>query len=211
MSLHPVRLQASFSTLTTTSADILHLRSYADKRAPRFGSPWILLGAALTSAVAFLASSLPPAVKASQAYSDSMRTWMALDKMLADAASLYASNTASTFSSTANSLVPRLFSLVQQKERLWPLLRFAYLMYAAWAFLFGGIFCVVGLAYVRAVKRSLQEFQDRSPTASAVFSQTVRNLIALLLGFLLFHLGVSVNSIWYVTFLFHGDRSPELT
>lgn len=195
--------------LKTGFTDILHLRSYADKRAPRFASPWVLLGAALGTTVAFLASSLPPAVKASAAYSNSMLNWMALDKMLAEAASLYTSSAPSTFSSMANSMAPRLFSLVQQKEDLWPLLRFAYLMYAGWAFLFAAVFCVVGLAYVRAVKRSLNEFKDRSPTASTVFSQTVRNLIALLLGFLLFHFGVSVNSIWFVTFLVTANQSSE--
>ena len=204
-----MRLQASFSTLTTTSADILHLRSYADKRAPRFGSPWVLLGTLIATAIAFLASSLPPAVKSAKAYSDTMLDWMAIDEMLGEAASLYAGTASTSSAAVANSVAPRLFELIQRKQRLYHLFRFTYLLYAAWAFLLGGIFCVLGVAYVRAVKRSLNEFKDRSPTASTVFSQTVRNLIALLLGFTLFIVVVSVNSVWYVFFLVPDRGSPD--
>ncbi|KWU44554.1 hypothetical protein RHOSPDRAFT_33881 [Rhodotorula sp. JG-1b] len=178
------------------TAYILHLRSYADKRAPRFGSPWVLLGTLIATAIAFLASSLPPAVKSAKAYSDTMLDWMAIDEMLGEAASLYAGTASTSSAAVANSVAPRLFELIQRKQRLYHLFRFTYLLYAAWAFLLGGIFCVLGVAYVRAVKRSLNEFKDRSPTASTVFSQTVRNLIALLLGFTLFIVVVSVNSVW---------------
>lgn len=125
---------------------------------------------------------------------------IAIDDILTDAASLPA-GAAPTTTDVARSIAPRLFSLMQRKQRIYYLFRLNYLLYAGWAFSLGGLFCVLGVAYVRAVKRSLNEFKDRSPTASAVFSQTVRNLIALLLGFTLFIVVVSVNSIWSVTTL----------
>ncbi|TKA53585.1 hypothetical protein B0A53_03876 [Rhodotorula sp. CCFEE 5036] len=175
---------------------VLHLRSYADKRAPRFASPWVLLGSFIATSIAFLASSLPPVVKSAKAYSDTMLDWVAIDEMLGEAASLYAGTASASSAAVANSIAPRLFALIARKQRLYRLFRLTYLLYAAWAFLLGGTFCVFGIAYARAVKRSLNEFKDRSPTASTVFSQTVRNLIALLLGFTLFIVVVSVNSIW---------------
>lgn len=189
--------------------DVLHLRSYADKRAPRFASPWVLLGSFIATSIAFLASSLPPVVKSAKAYSDTMLDWVAIDEMLGEAASLYAGTASASSAAVANSIAPRLFALIARKQRLYRLFRLTYLLYAAWAFLLGGTFCVFGIAYARAVKRSLNEFKDRSPTASTVFSQTVRNLIALLLGFTLFIVVVSVNSIWYVLFLVSNYGSPD--
>ncbi|GAA5863116.1 hypothetical protein JCM3774_001426 [Rhodotorula dairenensis] len=177
------------------TAYILHLRSYADKRAPRFATPWVLLGAGIATAVAMLASCLPAAVYAGQAYSDTMYAAIAIDELLTDAAALPA-DSAPTTTAVANLVAPRLWDLLQSKQAIYFRFRLNYLLYAGWAFSLGGLFCVLGLAYVRAVKRSLNEFKDRSPTASAVFSQTVRNLIALLLGFTLFVVVVSVNSIW---------------
>ncbi len=170
----------------------------------------VLLGALITAAIALLASTLPPALKTAKAYSETMYDWIAIDKMLADASSLY-TGTASTSSAVANSVAPRLFDVIQRKQHLYQMFRFTYLLYAGWAFTLGGIFCVVGVAYARAVKRSLNEFKDRSPTASAVFSQTVRNLVALLLGFTLFIVVVSVNSIWFVLFLTSVDDLPDRT
>ena len=157
----------------------------------------VLLGTFIATVVAFLASALPPALKSSKVYGDTLLDWMAIDAILAEAAPLYIGSPSAS-SGVANSIAPRLFNMFRRKQRLYQLFRLTYLLYAAWAFLLGAIFCVIGLAYVRAVKRSLDEFKDRSPTASAVFSQTVRNLVALLLGFTVFIVVVSVNSIWFV-------------
>ncbi|GAA5872408.1 hypothetical protein JCM3774_004512 [Rhodotorula dairenensis] len=175
---------------------ILHLRSYADQRAPRIGTAYVLLGTLIATAVAVLASSLPPAIKSAKAYSDTMLDWMAVDDLLAEAASRYTGTSGATYLEVANSISPQLFDMVQGKQSLYFLLRFTFLLYAAWGISLGIIFCVVGLNYVRALKRSLGEFKDKSPTANLVFSQTLRNLIALLLGFTLFLFVLAINSVW---------------
>ncbi|GAA5984810.1 hypothetical protein JCM10908_003516 [Rhodotorula pacifica] len=177
------------------TAYVLHLRSYADKRNLSIGSPSFLLGTTIAAVVAVIATSLPLALRASAAYSHVIHDWLFAEKVLLEAASRY-TGTMSASSPVVDSIAPPLFDLIQRKKHLEHWFRWTFLLYAIWAFLLGAIFCVVGAAYVRALKRSLDDFADRSPTASTVFSQTLRNLVALLLGFTLFLVVVAVNSIW---------------
>lgn len=151
----------------------------------------VVQGIPAGAVVALLATTLPLSAKAGIAYRSVIERWQEADGRLGQA-----SQESSSPASVAAAIAPMLFELLSQRSSLFCWFRWTFAALSIWAFSLGTVFCALGVVYVRALKRSLDEFRDKSPTASTVFARTLKDLIALLAGFTFFLTTVAVNSIW---------------
>ncbi|BGP57750.1 hypothetical protein JCM8202v2_005397 [Rhodotorula sphaerocarpa] len=152
---------------------------------------FVVQGISAGAVVALLATTLPLSAKAGIAYRSVIERWQEADGRLGQA-----SQESSSPASVAAAIAPMLFELLSQRSSLFYWFRWTFAALSIWAFSLGTVFCALGVVYVRALKRSLDEFRDKSPTASTVFARTLKDLIALLAGFTFFLTTVAVNSIW---------------
>lgn len=125
--------------------------------------------------------------------------WLDADALLAYAELQFTSNPASISNSTVvHDIAPHLFIVMESVAGLIYWMRRAFIVYSAWALSLGLLFATVGLVYIRALRRSLNEFKNESPTASDVFSRTLRNVSILTAGFFGWEVIVSANAVWCV-------------
>ncbi|BGP10739.1 hypothetical protein JCM10049v2_006631 [Rhodotorula toruloides] len=183
-------------TLTTTY--ILHIKTYASSNDFRFySSSRFVAGVFLTLVIGHIASVIPFAYFCNRYYRLMTTHWLDADALLAYAELQYTSNPSSMSSATVvHDIAPHLFIVMQSVTSLIYWMRRAFIVYSAWSLSLGLLFATIGLVYIRALRRSLNDFKNKSPTASDVFSRTLRNVSILTAGFFGFVVIVSANAVW---------------
>ncbi|BGP27038.1 hypothetical protein Rt10032_c12g4931 [Rhodotorula toruloides] len=181
-------------TLTTTY--ILHIKTYASSNGFCTSSRFVA-GVFLSLIIGHTTSIIPFAYYCNLYYRLMTTHWLDADSLLAYADLQYTSDPSSVSSATVvHDIAPHLSIVVQSVTSLVYWMRRAFIVFSVWALSLGLLFGTIGLAYIRALRKSLNEFENKSPTASDVFSRTLRNVSVLTAGFFGFVVIVSVNAVW---------------
>ncbi|GAA5866200.1 hypothetical protein JCM8547_007201 [Rhodosporidiobolus lusitaniae] len=191
-------------TLFTTYA--LHVKTY--RPGGRTAFPFHLSSTFIAS-TAFLATggylgTIVTCANLSHNYSTAMyAAYAKVDTILARGEASY--NGTVDMTTFGQAAVP-LLNVVHDSQNLQKWFRTTFIVTGAFSIAFGLFFLLASIVYIRALRKSLFEFSGKSTTGTAMFSRTLRGLMAITASYVLFIFLVSANAVWVAVLAPHFLR-----
>ncbi|BGP19368.1 hypothetical protein JCM10213_000996 [Rhodosporidiobolus nylandii] len=180
-------------TITTTY--ILHRRTYSGSRTvfPFYYSSRLISATFVSLVVGFVTLLLYYSLASGAQYRSMTNSYTLAAATLTEAEAAWSGT---LDPSVLSSVASPLFELIQDAQALVWSFRRAFIVSGTIALGMEVYYLVLALLYIKALRQSLREVQDKSPIGVAVFSKTLHGVVTISFGFLAWTTSIAANGIW---------------